>query len=82
VILLDTNAVVYYLHRVEPYASKVKQILVEREDFAVTLRVVDEVTFTLIRLEAWKRLGVRNEPATWLYKGAWSRRFRGCHKRR
>jgi len=59
VILLDTNAIVYYLHRVEPYASKVKQILVEREDFAATLRIVDEVTFTLIRLEAWKKLGVR-----------------------
>ncbi len=58
-ILLDTNAIVYYLHRVEPYASKVKQILVEREDFAATLRIVDEVTFTLIRLEAWKKLGVR-----------------------
>jgi len=59
VILLDTNAVVYYLHRVEPYASKVKEILVEREDLAVTLRIVDEVVFTLIRLEAWRKLGVR-----------------------
>ena len=58
-ILLDTNAVVYYLHRVEPYASKVKEILVEREDLAVTLRIVDEVVFTLIRLEAWRKLGVR-----------------------
>ena len=58
-ILLDTNAIVYYLHRVEPYASKVKQILVEREDLAVTLRIVDEVIFTLIRLEAWRKLGVR-----------------------
>ena len=47
-ILLDTNAIVYYLHRVEPYASKVKEILVEREDLAVTLRIVDEVVFTLI----------------------------------
>ncbi len=58
-ILLDTNAIVYYLHRVEPYASKVKEILVEREDIAVTLRIVDEVVFTLIRLEAWRKLGVR-----------------------
>ncbi len=58
-ILLDTNAIVYYLHRVEPYASKVKQILVEREDLAVTLRIVDEVIFTLIRLEAWRKLGMR-----------------------
>lgn len=58
-MLLDTNAIVYYLHRVEPYASKVKQILVEREDLAVTLRIADEVIFTLIRLEAWRKLGIR-----------------------
>jgi len=59
VILLDTNSLVYYLHRVEPYASKVKLVLAEREDLAVTLRIVDEVAFTLIRFEAWRRLGIR-----------------------
>jgi len=59
VILLDTSAIVYYLHRVEPYASKVKSVLAEREDLAVTLRIIDEVAFTLIRLEAWRRLGIR-----------------------
>ena len=58
-ILLDTNAIVYYLHRVEPYASKVKQILVERKDFAATLRVIDEAIFTLIRLDALRRLDIR-----------------------
>ncbi|MEB3816333.1 MAG: PIN domain-containing protein, partial [Desulfurococcales archaeon] len=58
-ILLDANAIVYYLHRVEPYASKVKSVLTEREDLAVTLRIIDEVAFTLIRLEAWRRLGIR-----------------------
>ena len=58
-ILLDSNAIVYYLHRVEPYASKVKEVLIEREDLAVTLRIVNEIIFTLIRLEAWKRLGLR-----------------------
>ena len=58
-ILLDTNSLVYYLHRVEPYASKVKLVLAEREDLAVTLRIVDEVAFTLIRFEAWRRLGIR-----------------------
>ncbi len=42
-ILLDTNALVYYLHRVESYASKVKLVLAEREDLVVTLRIVDEV---------------------------------------
>ena len=58
-ILLDSNAVVYYLHCVEPYASKVKQILIESKDLAVTLRIVDEIIFTLIRLEAWRRFGLR-----------------------
>lgn len=58
-ILLDSNAVVYYLHRVEPYASKVKQILIESKDLAVTLRIVDEIIFTLIRLEAWRRVELR-----------------------
>ena len=55
-ILLDSNAIVYYLHRVKPYASKVKQVLIERKDLAITLRIVDEIIFTLIRLEAWRRL--------------------------
>ena len=58
-ILLDSNAVVYFLHHVEPYASKVKRVLIERKDLAVTLRIVDEIIFTLIRLEAWRRLGIR-----------------------
>ncbi len=58
-ILLDSNAVVYFLHRIEPYASKVKQILVESKDLAITLRIVDEIIFTLIRLEAWRRHGLR-----------------------
>ena len=57
--MLGTNANVYYLHRVEPYASKVKKILTERADLAVTLRIVDEVIFTLIRLEAWRKLRIR-----------------------
>ncbi|ALU11901.1 twitching motility protein PilT [Ignicoccus islandicus DSM 13165] len=58
-ILLDTNAIVYYLHRVEPYASRVKRILASREDLALTLRIVDEVIFTLIRLEALRKLEIR-----------------------
>ena len=58
-ILLDTNAIVYYLHRVEPYASKVKQVLIKEKDLAVTLRVIDEVVFTLIRLDALRRLNIR-----------------------
>jgi len=59
VILIDTNALIYYLHRVEPYAKKVKTFLIEHRDLAVTLRVVDEVIFTMVRLEAWRKLGIR-----------------------
>jgi len=74
VILLDSNAVVYYLHRVEPYASKVKQVLIESKDLAVTLRIVDEIIFTLIRLEAWRRLGLRKLDELRDYiRGVWSR---------
>ncbi len=58
-ILLDTNAIVYYLHRIEPYASKVKQILVEEKDFAVSLRVIDEIIFTLMRLDALRKLNIK-----------------------
>ena len=58
-ILLDANAIVYYLHRVEPYASRVKQVIVSREDLAVTLRIIGEIVFTLIRLEAWRRHRIR-----------------------
>jgi hypothetical protein len=59
VILLDTNVLVYFLHRVEPYASKAKEILVEEEDLAITLRILDELLFALIRLEAWRSFGIR-----------------------
>ena len=31
----------------------------KRKDFAVTLRVIDEIIFTLIRLDALKRLSLR-----------------------
>ena len=58
-ILLDANAVIYYLHDVEPYSSEVEKVITEREDLSVTLRVVDEVLFTLLRLEAWRRQGIR-----------------------
>ncbi|ADM27626.1 nucleic acid binding protein [Ignisphaera aggregans DSM 17230] len=58
-ILLDTNAIVYYLHSVEPYASRVKQIIISIKDLAVTLRIIDEVEFTSIRLKGWRRYGIK-----------------------
>lgn len=58
-ILLDASAVIYYLHDIEPYSSEVEKVITEREDLSVTLRIVDEVLFTLLRLEAWRRQGIR-----------------------
>lgn len=58
-ILLDTNLIIYYLHRIEPYASKAKEILIEHEALAITLRILDEALFTIIRLEAWRRHGIK-----------------------
>ena len=45
-ILLDTNFIVYYLHKVEPYATKIKGILLHEADLAISLRVLDEILFT------------------------------------
>jgi len=59
VILLDTNAIIYYLHCIEPYASKVKQILIERKELAVTLRILDEIIFTIMRIEALRKHGIK-----------------------
>ncbi len=35
------------------------QVLIERRDLAVTLRIIDEILFTLTRLEAWRRHGIK-----------------------
>lgn len=58
-ILLDTNFIVYYLHKVEPYATKIKGILLREADLAISLRVLDEILFTSIRMEAWRKLDIR-----------------------
>ena len=58
-ILLDTNFIVYYLYKVEPYATKIKGILLREADLAISLRVLDEILFTLIRMEAWRKLDIR-----------------------
>ena len=58
-ILLDTNFIVYYLHKVEPYAAKVKEILSRETELAINLRILDETLFTLTRMEAYKNLNIR-----------------------
>ena len=42
-ILLDINFIVYYLRKVEPYANKIKRILLREADLAISLRVLDEI---------------------------------------
>jgi len=57
-ILLDINFIVYYLRKVEPYANKIKRILLREADLAISLKVLDEILFRLIRMEAWRKLDI------------------------
>jgi predicted nucleic acid-binding protein len=57
--MLDTSFIIYYLHAVEPYASKARDLLARETDLAISLKIIDEILYTLIRLEAWRRLGIR-----------------------
>ena len=54
-IFLNTNFIVYYLHKVEPYATKMEGILLHEADLTTSLRVLDEILFTLIHMEAWRK---------------------------
>jgi len=56
-LFLDTNVIVYYLHGVEPYATTVEPYL-QSEELVTSLRVIDETLFTLVRMKAWRDLGV------------------------
>jgi len=57
-LFLDTNVIVYYLHGVEPYATTVEPYL-QSEELVTSLRVIDEALFTLVRMKAWRDLGVK-----------------------
>ena len=59
-VFLDTNAIIYYLHDVRPYSDHVERILKSFREIYTSLRVVDEVIFTLIRLCAWRSLGIKS----------------------
>ena len=52
---LDTNSIVYYLHKVKPYAIKMEGILLREADLAISLRILDEILFTSILMEAWRK---------------------------
>ena len=57
-LFLDTNVIVYYLHGVEPYATTAETYL-QSEELVTSLRVIDEALFTLVRMKAWRDLGVK-----------------------
>ena len=57
-LFLDTYVIVYYLHGVEPYAATIEPYL-QSEELVTSLRVIDEALFTLVRMKAWRDLGVK-----------------------
>ena len=57
-MFLDTNAIVYYLHDVRPY-SEIIENLVTRESLYTSMKVIDEVIYTLTRMKAWRDLGIK-----------------------
>ena len=57
-MFLDTNAIVYYLHDVKPY-SEIIENLVTGESLYTSMKVIDEVIYTLTRIKAWRDLGIR-----------------------
>ncbi len=58
-LFLDTNAIVYYLHGVEPYAKRFEEIVSGEQELYTSIRVIDETIFVLIRIRAFKEMGVR-----------------------
>ena len=41
-LFLDTNAILYYLHDVEPYSRTVEDIASEEDKLYTSIRVLDE----------------------------------------
>ena len=57
-MFLDTNVIVYYLHDVRPY-SEIIENLVTGENLYTSIKVIDEVIYTLTRMKAWRDLGIK-----------------------
>ncbi len=51
-LFLDTNAVLYYLHGVEPYSRAVENLVSEEDELYTSVRVLDEAIFTIVRTGA------------------------------
>jgi len=58
-LFLDTNAILYYLHDVKPYSQIVEDTISGEDELYTSIRVLDEVIFTIVRTKAWIRLGIR-----------------------
>ena len=55
---VDSNVFAYYIFKSE-YTEEAARLLVEHEDLATSIRVIDEVVFLSIRRLALERLGLR-----------------------
>ena len=55
---VDSNVFAYYIFKSE-YTEEAARLLVEHEDLATSVRVIDEVVFLSIRRLALERLGLR-----------------------
>lgn len=55
---VDSNVLAYYIFKSE-YTDVAAKLLVEYEDLATSIRVIDEVMFLVIRRLALERLGLR-----------------------
>ncbi len=58
-LFLDTNAILYYLHDVKPYSQIVEDTTSGEDELYTSIRVLDEVIFTIVRTKAWIKLGIR-----------------------
>ncbi len=51
-LFLDANAILYYLHDVEPYSQAVEDLTSREDELYTSIRVLDEVIFTIVRTKA------------------------------
>jgi len=58
-LFLDTNAIIYYLHDVKPFSQVVEDIISSEDELYISIRVIDEAIFTIMRTKAWIELGIR-----------------------
>ena len=71
-LFLDANAILYYLHDVKPYSQIVEDTTSGEDELYTSIRVLDEVIFTIVRTKAWIKLGIRRiEKFEGVYTKTW-----------